>query len=441
MTMGRTAIIGLGITGYSVVKYLYGREKLVVLDTRKLPPGLAELQQHFPDVDIRLAATSFDPRDYDRAIVSPGIALDSCLLEAASGRIPFDSDIDLFCEAAQAPIIAITGTNGKSTVTDLTGHLLNGSGMKVHAGGNIGDAALDMLDDEAEGYVLELSSFQLERLRCHRFAAATILNVTEDHLDRHGDMATYLASKQWIYKDCAVAIANRQDVSTMPDVPVEKLITFGPDQPENEHFGVVERDGRRALCRGAEAFFPTDALRVAGRHNEQNALAAVALALTQGVSLEQVAQSLAGYRGLPHRGERVLRADGIEYINDSKATNVGATLAALSGFGDPQTPRLLLIAGGDGKGADFKPLAEAMATYVRELIVFGKDAERLASSLEKVVPITRVSDMAAAVAHAHRLARSGDTVLLSPACASLDMYANFSARGDDFARQVREVTR
>lgn len=440
MTMGRTAIIGLGITGYSVVRYLYGRERLVVLDTRQAPPLLDRLQQEYPDVEIRLAATSFDPKDFDRAIISPGVALDSCLLEAARGRIPFDSDIDLFCAAARAPIIAITGTNGKSTVTDLTGHLLNTCGRKIPAGGNLGAAALDLLSDEAQGYVLELSSFQLERLRCHHFAAASILNVSEDHLDRHGDMATYLASKQWIYKDCAVAIANRQDASTMPAYPVEELITFGPDQAADRHLGIVERDGERLLARGTETFCATTALKIAGRHNEQNALAACALALTQGVALEQLRHGLSTYPGLPHRGERILLAGGVEYINDSKATNVGATLAALSGFGDAAHPRLLLIAGGDGKGADFEPLRESVAAYVKELIVFGKDADRLASAMDDVVAVARVSDMAAAVSHAHRHAQTGDTVLLSPACASLDMYANFSARGDDFARLVREAT-
>jgi UDP-N-acetylmuramoylalanine--D-glutamate ligase len=441
MMMGRTAVIGLGITGYSVVKYLYGREQLVVLDTRDAPPLLAQLKHDYPDVEVRVAVSRFEPDDFDRAIVSPGVALDSCVLEAARGRIPFDSDIDLFCDAAQAPIIAVTGTNGKSTVTDLTSHLLNSCGMKVPAGGNLGAAALDLLDDEADGYVLELSSFQLERLRRHHFAAAVILNVSEDHLDRHGDMATYLASKQGIYRDCAVAVANRQDLSTTPEFPVDQLVTFGADETENGHLGIVERDGKRLLARGSEAFSATESLPIAGRHNEQNALAACALALTQGVALEQLAQGLASFRGLPHRAERVLVADGVEYINDSKATNVGATVAALTGFGDATKPRLLLIAGGDGKGADFTPLRESVATYVKELIVFGKDAERLAATMDGVAAITRVSDMAAAVIHAQQQARAGDTVLLSPACASLDMYANFSARGEDFVQQVHEVAR
>ena len=222
--MARTAIIGLGVTGLSCVKFLYGTDTLVVFDTRKSPPQLTQLKRDYPDVELQLAVTEFDPQGFDRAVISPGVSLDSPLLDRARGRIHFDSDIDLFCEAANAPIIAITGTNGKSTVTDLTGHLLNCGGYHVPVGGNLGSAALDLLDDAADAYVLELSSFQLERLRSHHFAAASLLNISTDHLDRHGDMTSYLAAKQRIYRDCALAVANREDASTLPAAPVAQWI-------------------------------------------------------------------------------------------------------------------------------------------------------------------------------------------------------------------------
>ncbi len=440
--MRRTAIIGLGITGFSCVKYLHGREQLMVLDTRSAPPMLAELTQDYPDVEVQLGATDFDPEGFDRAIISPGVSLDSCLLARATNRVRFDSDIDLFCDAASAPVIAITGTNGKSTVTDLTGHLLNSTGRHVPVGGNLGSAALDLLDEDADAYVVELSSFQLERLRTHHFAAAALLNLSEDHLDRHGDMATYLASKQLIYRDCAVALANRNDARTLPEHKVGQLVTFGDDAPPAAgDWGVVERDGQRLLACGERILCSVGDLSIAGRHNELNALAACALAMSQGAAFESLAEPLRRYPGLPHRAQRVLVADQVDYINDSKATNVGATLAALSGFGDPRQRRVILIAGGDGKGADFSALRDSTNRYVKALIVLGADAPALQAALADCAPTTSVNDMAAAVRLAHEQAEPGDVVLLSPACASFDMYSGFAARGEDFAEQVTQVVR
>jgi UDP-N-acetylmuramoylalanine--D-glutamate ligase len=439
MTMQRTAIIGLGVTGYSCVKYLHGRDRLLVLDTRMQPPLLEKLQAEFPDVEVVCGARQFDPSGFDRVMVSPGVSLDSCLLKDAIGRVRFDSDIDLFCEAAEAPIIAVTGTNGKSTVTDLTGHLLNAAGTHTPTGGNLGEAALDMLDRDAAAYVLELSSFQLERMRDHHFLAATILNVSEDHIDRHGDMAAYQQSKQRIYRDCGLALANRDDPQSFPDRTIPQLVTFGADAPEDGNWGIVEREGRRYLACGDRLVCPCDRLRIAGRHNEQNALAACALAEAAGLEDAELAAGLAGYQGLAHRCQRLATVGGVDYINDSKATNVGATLAALKGFGDTSRRRLLLIAGGDGKGADFSPLRDPVGRYVRELAVFGQDAEKITAVVGDVTNTVQVADMASAVAHLHARAREGDVILLSPACASLDMYTSFAARGEDFGRCVQQV--
>jgi len=439
MSTGTTAIIGLGVTGFSCVKFLYGREKLLVLDTRDAPPMLSRLAAEFPDVEVVCGAREHDFAGVDRIIVSPGISLDHCLLAGVGGRIPLDSDIDLFCEAARAPIVAITGTNGKSTVTSLVGHLLTASGRRTAVGGNLGDAALDLLDAEVQAYVLELSSFQLERLRSHHFAAACILNVTADHLDRHGDLAGYAASKQRVYRDCALAVANRADPLTLPAGAVGRLITFGPDAPEAGHWGVVESGGERFLARGRERLLDCGALPVAGRHNEQNVLAACALTEDWQIPAAALIDGLKSFRGLPHRCQRVDARRGVEYINDSKATNVGATLAALDGLARPGAPHIVLIAGGDGKGADFAPLKPSVAAAVKLLVVFGQDAERLERTLAPVVPCRVVTNMEEAVAAAAEAAGDGDVVLLSPACASLDMYTNFAARGDHFARCVEAL--
>lgn len=439
MSAGRTAIIGLGVTGFSCVKFLHGREELLVLDTRDAPPMLSKLAAEFPDVEVICGARDHDFAGVSRIIVSPGVGLDHCLLNGVSGRIPLDSDIDLFCDEARAPIVAITGTNGKSTVTSLVGHLLTVAGRRAQAGGNLGDAALDLLDREAQAYVLELSSFQLERLRSHRFEAACILNVTADHLDRHGDLERYAASKQRIYRDCALAVANRADPKTMPTGNVERLITFGPQAPEAGHWGVVESGGERFLARGEEPLLACSALPVAGRHNEQNALAACALLDGWQIPSATLADGLVSFQGLPHRCQRVAVRRGVEFVNDSKATNVGATLAALDGFARPGAPHIVLIAGGDGKGADFAPLTPAVAAAVKLLVVFGQDALRLERTLSSAVPCRVVKDMEEAVGAAEAASVEGDVVLLSPACASLDMYANFAARGDHFARCVEAL--
>jgi len=435
----RTAIIGLGITGYSCVEFLHGRDELLVVDSRDTPPQLQALNTNYPDVRVVCGAVDFDPAGFDRVIVSPGISLDSCLLRHARDVVPFVSDIDLFCEAAQAPLIAITGTNGKSTVTALVGHLLNHSGRRVPVGGNLGDAALALLDNDADAYVLELSSFQLERMRSHHFAAASILNLSEDHLDRHGDMPTYVASKHRIYADCGIAVANRAEPETLPQQGFEQLVTFGPDQAAAPNWGIVEHQDQRYLALGDKRLTACSALTISGRHNEQNALAACALAMSMGVEFEELAAGLATYQGLSHRCERVALAGGVEFINDSKATNVGATQAALEGLGDRQRRHIVLIAGGDGKGADFSPLREPVAAFVKRLIVLGKDKHLLAQVMTDVVTVEQVSDMEQAVAAARNCAEQGDIVLLSPACASLDMYPNFAARGDDFTRQVRSA--
>ena len=443
MTM-RTAIIGLGVTGTSCVRYLHDTDELSVVDTRVDPPGLALIRLEFPDVALSLGARQHDFTDVDRIVVSPGVSLQNCLLRALPESVSLISDVDLFCEAATAPIIAVTGTNGKSTVTALVGHLLNEAGITAFAGGNLGEPALELLDESAQAYVLELSSFQLERMQQHRFEAATVLNLSEDHLDRHGNMDDYLAAKQRILRDCAVVVANRGDRRTYPLHTAHRLVTFGEDEPSAGDWGIHIEAGRRYIARGpAEGgVIACDELPVAGRHNELNVQAAFALASSCGVSDKQLRSGIVSFRGLRHRCERIATVDGVTYIDDSKATNVGATLAALEGLGDSEIPSsLLLIAGGDGKGADFSTLRNAVSRYVGTLVLFGQDADDLERVLADSADVRRVANMHEAVALCACLAQPGDCVLLSPACASLDMYENFAARGADFVHCVESLSR
>ncbi|NIP13633.1 MAG: UDP-N-acetylmuramoyl-L-alanine--D-glutamate ligase [Pseudomonadales bacterium] len=432
--MKRTAIIGLGITGLSCLEYLHGEDELVVLDTRADPPH-AGVVGDYPDVAFSFGVESYDFAGVERVIVSPGVDLDSCLVGSArKAGAELVSDIDLFCEAADAPITAITGTNGKSTVTALVGHLLRETGGKPGVGGNLGEPALSLLDEDCDSYVLELSSFQLERLRPWRFRAASILNVTEDHLDRHHSLAEYAASKQRIYRDCGRAVANRADPLTFPQHDVDELVTFSSDAPGEDDWGI--RNGM--LGRGDRGLLPVQALPLTGRHNALNVLAACALAWRAGANLETLAGAAKSFRGLPHRCQLVAEAGGVRYVNDSKATNVGATIAALQGLGGSSAGSLILIAGGDGKGADFTALRDPVARYVKAVVLLGADANAIATALGDVADLVRVDTIEAAVVAARDASCPGDLVLLSPACASLDMFENFADRGDRYAAAVLE---
>lgn len=449
VSAGKIIIVGLGVTGASCVRYFVrtGRaEDLLVVDTRKAPPGLAGLVEDFPDLRLRTGATELDFDGVEQVVVSPGVALTDPILHGRPESVRLASDIDIFCEASSAPIIAVTGTNGKSTVTSLAGHLLREAGVRAVVGGNLGEAALDLLERQADVYVLELSSFQLERLAEHPFVAATILNVSEDHLDRHGDMTAYIAAKQNVYRNCELAVVHRGEPQTYPSVDCATT-SFGADVPNGADWGVRQVGGERWLAYGKTALVPSAELPLAGVHNELNVLAAMALAHTMSVSPAAMAGAVLSFTGLPHRCERVAHADGVAYINDSKATNVGATVAALVGLGglSPESvPRIILIAGGDGKGADFQPLADVVERFVKALILLGRDGPLIAEALGAhestiEVPTEQVSSMEKAVARAREIAEPGDLVLLSPACASFDMYENFAARGDHFSRTVVEL--
>lgn len=434
-----SVVVGLGKTGLACARHLVGRgDRVIVIDSRERPPGLPDLRRTLPDVEVRLGG--FDEGVLslaDRLIVSPGVSLREPFVAAALRRnLTVLGDIELFAVAARAPIVGITGSNGKSTVTELVAAILRQARRKVLTGGNIGIPALDLLrEPEPELYLLELSSFQLERTRSLKCKVAAVLNVSRDHIDHHGDMDAYVAAKASIFDDCEVAVINRDD-ALVRDMPGsgQATMSFGAGEPAAGQYGLIRRGGQAWLARGARLLIPETGLRLIGRHNTTNVLAALAIGEALGIERQTMLESVQSFRGLPHRTQWVADTGGVKWINDSKGTNVGASVAAI----ESMRGAVVLIAGGDGKGADFAPLAEAMKR-ARGAILLGSDAARLEQVLQPVCPTHRASDMNQAVAIARQVARRGDTVLLSPACSSLDMFANYEARGDAFMNAVRRL--
>lgn len=436
-----TLIVGLGETGLSCARFLErAGEPFAVADSRREPPGLAEFRERWPDVPLELGP--FDAQRLSRVqriVLSPGVPLrEPAVAAAIQAGVECIGDIELFAHVADAPVVAITGSNGKSTVTTMTGALLAASGWNVRTGGNLGPPALDLLEDGDEpvdAYVLELSSFQLETTFSLRPAAATVLNVSADHMDRYASLAEYAAAKGRIYNDAAVAVINRDDAGAARLAGrVPRVIGFTAAQPAAGDFGLISHEGEAWLSEGDTPLVPAGELPLAGRHNQVNALAALALVRALGVDAAAAAPALAEFTGLPHRTRLVAEtAGGVRWYDDSKGTNPGATAAALDGMDTP----VVLIAGGDAKGADFSVLREPVARRARAVILIGRDADRLEAALGDVAPIEHAADLEAAVARAAHWARPGDAVLLSPACASFDMFTDFRARGEAFAAAVQ----
>ncbi len=426
MSGDRTLIIGLGATGYSCLKHLHGRVPVAVCDTRENPPYGAAARTGFADVEV-LDPAAVEFSDFDRAVISPGMGLDHCLARAArEAGLEILGDIDLFLERAVAPVIAITGTNGKSTVASMVGQLLDQPPNEVRVGGNLGVPALDLLDSTVDWYVLELSSFQLERMGSGTFDIGAVLNVSADHLDRHLSFEDYRQAKRRVYRGCRAAVHNGLDSNTRPppDVPAIAL-------NENPDWRVA---GDELIIDGAS--FPLSSFQLRGRHNAFNVVAACAIASLTGGEVRP--EHLFDFRGLPHRSAFVGKVGSVRCIDDSKATNVGACSAALAGFGE-EGRDVVLIAGGDGKNASFEPLKRPVARYAKHVVLIGRDAPRIEAALDGVVPVSRASDMDRAVAKALAAARGRGIVLLSPACASFDMFDDFEARGDAFAAAVQRA--
>lgn len=435
-------IVGLGRTGLSVARHLLARGwNICGTDTRVAPPELTRLLTLAPDA--RISAGGLDAALLDGAdcvVVSPGVPLTGpFFVRARAMGLSVVGDIELFARATQRRVVGVTGTNGKSTVTTLVARMAERAGLAVRAGGNLGPPALEILDDAAtELYVLELSSYQLETTASLTLAAATVLNVTPDHLDRYADLDAYAAAKSRIFARCATAVVNLDDplVVGMPRKG-QALLTFSLRAEVGADYSLVRQPGARgwALSRKGDVLLQLAELRIGGLHNAANALAALALGEALDIPLPVMLQELREFRGLPHRAEWVADVGGVRYINDSKGTNVGATLAAVAGFDGP----LLVIAGGDGKQQDFAPLRAAFAGKVRHVALIGRDAQSIAHALEGVCSVQFCASLADAVQDCAQRARAGETVLLSPACASLDMFRDYAHRGTVFAAAVREL--
>lgn len=428
----RVLVLGLGDTGLSVARYAADQGARVrVADTRTRPPRLADFAGDLRLGPFRTALLA----EVDLVCISPGLSLaDPLIGEALARGIPVIGDIELFAWQNRAPVLAITGTNGKSTVTALTGHLLRTAGVDAEVAGNISpsvlEAALKRTAPPA-AWVLELSSYQLETTWSLDARAATVLNLSEDHLDRYSSLAEYGAAKARIFEGEGVQVLNRDDAATLAMArPGRRVVTFGVDAPSDDDFGL--RAG--ALVQGEQPIIEAAALPIHGAHNVANALAACALARVLGVPAERLRDGLASFRGLPHRLELVARRGGVEWYDDSKGTNVGATIAALRGLGK----RAVLILGGDGKGQDFSPLREPVARYAAHVLLIGRDAPAIEAALAGVAS-ERCPTLEQAVERAARVARPGEAVLLSPACASFDMFRDYKHRGDVFAAAVRAL--
>jgi len=434
----KALIVGLGKSGMSAARYLHARGwQLAATDSRADPPGSEEFRRRAPGAPLAMGEFASPLlAGATIAVASPGVSLrEPIFREARRQGIDVVGDVELFTRAAAAPAVGITGTNGKSTVTTLLGQMAERAGLRVRVGGNLGTPALDLLGDPAtQLYVLELSSYQLEAAPSLRLQAATVLNVTPDHMDRYADSAQYAAAKAAIFKRCGTAVVTDEDpwVRDMPTGRARRR-TFAVTTPAD--YCIASHAGEDWLHGPEGPLLAQRELRIRGRHNAANALAALALGDACGLPRPAMLQTLRDFTGLPHRSVCVRERRGVAWVDDSKGTNVGATLAAVEGMPGP----LLVIAGGDGKQQDFAPLAAAFRGKVRRVLLIGRDARQVAAALHGVCELEFCSSLENAVAAAAQSAVAGDSVLLSPACASLDMFRDYAHRGDVFADAVRRL--
>ena len=430
---GLTLVVGLGVSGRAICRHLTRLNlPYMVADTRAAPPGLDDFRAAHPGVAIHCGSlTTLDLSDVKEVVVSPGLDPRMAGLESIADQLSPDTgepmvvgEIALFVRAAHAPIAAITGSNAKSTVTTLVGDT----------------PALDLLASHpnAELFILELSSFQLETTPRLGASCAAFLNLSEDHLDRHGDMHGYRAAKQRIFIGAQHAVVNADEPLTWPDQPVAQIAHFSTKAPSSSEWGLALYHDTLTLMQGNKPWLVADEMPMTGQHNYANALAALAMGQALGFAEAPMCDALRDFKGLVHRGEVVAYIIGVTWVTESKGTNVGATLAAINGIGASLKGRLILLAGGVGKGADFSPLAAPLASCARHVLLFGLDAPRLAGALIKHVSVQEVDNLPQAMEAAFKLAQPGDCVLLSPACASLDQFANYQERGEMFQRWVEQ---
>ncbi|MEH6729808.1 MAG: UDP-N-acetylmuramoyl-L-alanine--D-glutamate ligase [Pseudoalteromonas sp.] len=426
-------VLGLGVTGLGIVRFLlsHGLAPKVV-DSRATPPGIDWLKEHAPTLDTHFG--NLDDAELcssNMIIISPGLSLKiPAVANAINAGVEVIGDVELFARINTKPVVAVTGSNGKSTVVTLAYEVLKEAGYKVALGGNIGTAVLDLLNDDFDVYVLELSSFQLDTTTSLKPVSATVLNVSEDHLDRYDSYQAYIDSKLSIYEGAELIVVNADDIQTHPvERGTTPLISFGAQQGD---YHLAQHNGETHFMLKGDAFLPVDTLAVVGKHNYLNTLAVMALLSPFEVSKDQYKNALGQFNGLAHRCQFVAELNGVKYFNDSKATNVGATIAAIDSLAS-DGENLIVIAGGDAKGADLNALKPYIEQHVKALICFGKDASDLAAITNKSY---LTNNMEEAVALANVLSSTGNIVLLAPACASIDMYNNYMQRGDDFIQCV-----
>jgi UDP-N-acetylmuramoylalanine--D-glutamate ligase len=441
--MMHSVVVGLGKTGASCVRYLAKRgDRVSATDTRLAPPGLAQLGELAASVELRLGGLDLSLLEgASQVLMSPGVSLDEPIARAARARgIDVLGDVELFARDVHAPVIGVTGTNGKSTVTTLVARMAAAAGRRVLAGGNLGEPALDLLGQPAPDlYVLELSSFQLETTSSLKLQAAVVLNVSADHLDRYPSVAAYAQAKERIFSKASTLVLNADDpwVAAMRSRQTSSdavQVSFSIERTDTD-FSLIRSGGQIFLARRGEKLLDAARMKITGLHNAANALAALALGEAAGLPGSAMLEALESFPGLSHRSSWVADIGGVRYIDDSKGTNVGAAIAAVAGMPGP----LVMIAGGEGKGQDFAPLGKAFQGKVREAVLIGKDAPAIAAALKGMCRTETVSSMEAAVSRAHRIAVAGDTVLLSPACASFDMFRDYGHRGDVFAAAVHKL--
>ena len=435
-------IVGLGKTGLSYARYLHKKnENFTVVDSRKNPPGLKEFTENYPAVRVELGR--FKESTFLNAtelLVSPGVDLrEPVLAKAIEQDIPVTGDINIFAKNIAAPIVAVTGSNAKTTVVTLLGEMAKQAGVDAVVAGNIGKPVLDLLNEKIRKlYVLEISSFQLETTRELSAEVACVLNISADHMDRYDSMQEYHAAKHRIFQACKQAVVNRDEPLSKPLLPASvKQWSYGLDEGDINQFGLIENRGDFYLAFNKKNLMPIKEVKLSGRHNLSNALAALAIGYAVGLDMPAMLQTLREFSGLPHRCQWISDIAGVSYYNDSKGTNVGACDAALRGLG--KANNVILIAGGQGKGGVFSDLQSALKQHGKLLIVFGEDADQISKALHEIVSTKKVRSLQEAVKLASDQAISGDIVLLSPACASFDMFENYEKRGEAFIDAVEAL--
>ena len=441
---GLKVVAGLGISGVAAVNFLHKQGyRVAVTDSRENPPGHdqipAEIQTSFGQLDLELLLSA------EEVVISPGLDPKIEQIQAAIRKgIPVVSEIQILRRATDKPIVAITGSNAKSTVTTLMGIMAQAAGKKVAVGGNLGRPALDLTNDDPELYILELSSFQLEATSNLNADVAVVLNMSEDHLDRHGDMFGYHAAKHRIFQGVKKVVYNRDDSLTRPLVPdVTPMQSFGLNAPDMNQFGILkDTDGTIWLARGRERLLKSSDMYIQGTHNVANALACLALGEAIGLPLETMLETLKTFKGLEHRCEFVKEVHGVRYYNDSKGTNIGATLAAIDGLGaaiEAKGGKVAIILGGQGKGQDFTALRESLTKYAKVAVLIGEDAPIIEKAITGTTTLLHATTFKEAVELCQQNTQANDVVLLSPACASFDMFTGYPQRGHQFVELVNEL--